>query len=114
MEKEKSEFYEIAKRIIVNKIKKVIKNRPQLLEKGDIEEIEIQTEALLIKQLTAKVNISTDLSDDTEKVVQYTLNVFDREFDNLCREVISEKKAERQEKTDRQIPENKEEKGIEI
>lgn len=114
MEKAKSGFYEIAKRIIVNKIKKVIKNRPQLLEKGDIEEIKIQTEALLIKQLTAKVNISTDLSDDTERIIQYTLKVFDREFDNLCREFIPEKQAEKQEKTDGQILEKKEETDLEI
>lgn len=111
---EEENYYEIAKRIIVNKIKKVIKNNPQLLEKGDIEEIEIQTEALLIKQLTAKVNISTDLSDNTEKVIQYTLKVFDREFDKLCREFIPEEQAEKQEKTAGQIPKKKEETDLEI
>lgn len=111
---EEENYYEIAKRIIVNKIKKVIKNNPQLLEKGDIEEIEIQTEALLIKQLTAKVNISTDLSDGTEKIIQYTLKVFDREFDKLYRECVPQKQAEKQEKTAGQIPKKKEETDLEI
>ena len=112
MEKEK--LYEIAKRIISNTIRKLIRNNPQLLEQGNMEEIEVQTEALLIKQLTAKVKISVDLSDDTEQIIQHTMQVFDKEFDKLYRECVPEKHLEKQEETDEHISAKKEQEDLEI
>lgn len=114
MEKAKSELYEIAKRIIGNTIKKVVKNNPQLLEKGDREELEIQTEALLIKQLTAKVNISSNFSDQTEKTIEYVMQVFNRVFEEEYKQYIPERQVKKQEETDEHISAKKEQEDLEI
>lgn len=102
MEKAKAELYEIAKRIIGNTIKKVVRNNPQLLEQGNREEIEVQTEALLIKQLTAKVNISSNFSDETEKTIEYVMQVFNRVFEEEYKQYISEKQVKKQEENNEQ------------
>lgn len=92
MEKEK--LYEITKRIIGNTIKKVMRNNPKLV---DQEDIRVQAQALLIKQLTDKVDISSDFSDEKEKTIEYVMRVFNRAFAEEYKQYIPEEQIKEQE-----------------
>lgn len=115
MEDNKLELYEVAKRVINRMMRKVMKEDSKLI---DEEDIRVQTELRLTLKLTDKVKTSKSLSDEAEKAIVYTMQVFNKAFHEVyhlyLEELQEENQVETQKETDEQIPEKKEEKDLEI
>ena len=121
MEENKSKLYEVAKKVIDKRMRKVIKEDPKLI---DEEDIRVQTELQLVLKLTKTVKDPNSLSDESEKTIQYIMQVFNKAFHEMyelyCEEQQpknKEKEEEQdktQERTDENNPVKKEQEDLEI
>lgn len=94
MEENKLRLYESTKEMIFRVIKKVMRENPKLTNEEDIREL---TEIITILQLTNQDDAS-DISDETEKEIEYRMQVFNKAFAEAYKQYINEEKNKENEK----------------
>lgn len=87
MEENKSLLYEYAKNAINRMMRKVMKEDPKLIHEEDIR---VQTQLRLSLELTDTVKTSKPLSDEVEKAIEYTMQVFNKAFYEVYRLYLEE------------------------